>query len=113
MTANKILATLPVLLAQIKARNNSYKLKNKIWQILYLLYHHWKITKTFCFNLDWSKDINENLKHDIEFIIKSNESLAENKIKNQIKQLLLKYKHGNNIHEHGKQQNEWVTWICS
>ena len=38
----------------------------------------------------------------------SNESLAgENKkIKNEIEQLLLKYKHGNNIHEHGKQQNE-------
>ena len=41
-------------------------------------------------------------------MIKSNESLAENKIKNEIEQLLLKYKHGNNNHEHGKQQNECV-----
>ena len=53
-----------------------------------------------------NKSHSENLKHDIEFIIKSNESLAENKIKKQIKQLLLKYKHGKNIHQHGKQQNE-------
>ena len=35
--------------------------------------------KTFCFNFDWPKDVNENLKHEIEFIIRSNESLAENK----------------------------------
>ena len=43
---------------------------------------------------------------EIEFIIKSSESLAENKIKNDTKQLLLKYKHGNNSHEHRKQQNK-------
>ena len=36
--------------------------------------------KTFCFNFDCSKDVDENLKHKIEFIIKSNESLAENKL---------------------------------
>ena len=61
--------------------------------------------QTFCFNFDWSKDVDENLKHEIEFIIKSNESFAENKIKNEIEQLLLKYKHVSNIHEHGKEQN--------
>ena len=49
-----------------------------------------------------------NLKHEIEYIIKINESLAENKMKNETKQLS-KYKHGNNIDEHGKQQNEWAT----
>ena len=37
--------------------------------------------KTFCFNFNWPKDIDENLKHEIEFIIKSNESLLKNKIK--------------------------------
>ena len=37
---------------------------------------------------------------------KSNESLAENKIKNETEQLLLKYKHGNNIHKYRKQQSE-------
>ena len=61
-----------------------------------------KDPKTFCFNFHWLKDVNENLLHEIEFIIKSNESLTENKIENEIDQLLLKYKHGNNIHEHGK-----------
>ena len=50
-----------------------------------------------------------NLKHEIEYIIKINESLAEDKMKNETKQLLSKYKHGNNIDEHGKQQNEWAT----
>ena len=45
LTPNKLLTRLPILLAQIKARNNSYKLKNEITQILYYLYHHNKITK--------------------------------------------------------------------
>ena len=58
--------------------------------------------KNFDFDFDWPKNIDETLKHGIEFIIKRNESLAENKIKNETEQLLLKYKHGNNIHEHGK-----------
>ena len=63
-------------------------------------------TKNFYFDFDWPENINENLKHEIEFIIKSNESLAENKIKNEIEQLLPKYIHGNGIHVNGKQQNE-------
>ena len=63
--------------------------------------------KTLCFNSNRPIDVDENLKHEIEFIInKSNESLAENKIKNEIGQLLLKYKHGNKIQEHGKDQNK-------
>ena len=62
--------------------------------------------KTFCFNFDWPKDFEGNLKYEMEFIIKNSESLAENKIKNEIEQLLLKYKHENNIHELGKQQNK-------
>ena len=62
--------------------------------------------KTFSFNFDWPEYVDQNLKHDIEFITKNNESLPENKIKNEIEQLLLKYKHGNDIHEHGKQQNK-------
>ena len=67
--------------------------------------------KTSCFNFDWPEDVDENLKHEIEVIIKNNESLAENKIKikTEIEQLSLKYKHGNNIHEHGKQQNKRTT----
>ena len=57
---------------------------------------------TFGFNSDWPKDVEEILKHEIEFIIKSNESIAEKKIKNEIEQLLLNCKHGNDIHEHRK-----------
>ena len=65
-----------------------------------------KDPKTFCFNFDWPIYVDENLKHEIEFIIKTNESLVENVIKIEIEQLFLKYKHRNNIHEHRKQQNE-------
>ena len=61
------------------------------------------------FNFDWPKDVDENLKHKIKLIIKSNEPLAENKIKNKTEQILSKFKHGNNIHEHGKQQNSIRT----
>ena len=38
-----------------------------------------RYSKNFCFKFDWPKDVDENWKHEIEFIIKSNESLAENK----------------------------------
>ena len=65
-----------------------------------------KDPKTFSFHFDRPKYFDENLKHEIEFIIKSSESLIDNKIKNPIEQLLLKYKHGNNMHEHRKEQNE-------
>ena len=62
--------------------------------------------KFFFFNFDFLKDVDENLKCEIEFIMKSTESLAENKIKKRDLTIIVKYKHGNNIHEHGKQQNE-------
>ena len=42
----------------------------------------------FSFNFYWTKDIDKNLKDEIEFIIKSNKSLAENKIKNEIEQVV-------------------------
>ena len=50
-TPNKLLIRLPILLAQIKAGNNSYRLKNETRQILYLLHQHNKITKKVCNNL--------------------------------------------------------------
>ena len=53
--------------------------------------------KTFYLDFDWPKNVDENLKYEIEFIIKSNESLAENITKNEIKLLMLKHKLGNNI----------------
>ena len=37
-----------------------------------------------CFTFPPPKDVAQNLKDEIEFIMKSNESLAENKIKNEI-----------------------------
>ena len=117
--------------------NKSWKqfiqIKSKVRQILYLLYQHNKFTKKFttiqsshynyvrkydgdkrsqkffCFNFDWPKYVHENLKHEIQFLLKSNKPLTENKIKNETGQLLLKYKHGKHIHEHGKQQNEQIT----
>ena len=51
LTPNKLLTRLPTLLAQIKAQKNSYKLKNEIRKILYLLYQHNKITKKGFSNL--------------------------------------------------------------
>ena len=51
LAPNKLLTRLPILLAQIKAGNNSLKLKNETRQILYLLYHHSKITKKVYNNL--------------------------------------------------------------
>ena len=45
LTPNKLLVGLPISLAQMKAGNNSYKLKNETIQIVYLLYQHNKITK--------------------------------------------------------------------
>ena len=62
--------------------------------------------KTFYFNFDLLKDVDKNLKYETELIIKCNQSLAENKIKNKIEKLLLKYKHENNIHEQGKKKGE-------
>ena len=58
--------------------------------------------KTFYFDFDLPKDVDKNLRHEIKFIIKRNESSAENKTKNEISQLLSKYKHGKYIHEHKK-----------
>ena len=51
LTPKKLLSRLSILLAQIKVGNNSYKLKNEIRQILYLLYQHNKIIKNVYNNL--------------------------------------------------------------
>ena len=51
LTLNKLLTRRPILLAQIKPGNNSYKLKNEIRKILYPLYQHNKITKKVYNNL--------------------------------------------------------------
>ena len=45
LTPNQMLCRLPISLAQLKAGNNSEKLKNEIRQILYSLYRSEKLTK--------------------------------------------------------------------
>ena len=45
LTSNKLLTRLSILLAQIKAGNYWYKLRNEIRQILFILYQHNKVTK--------------------------------------------------------------------
>ena len=51
LTDKQMLNRLPILLAQIQARNNSIKLKNEIRQILYSLYRSKVLTKTVYNNL--------------------------------------------------------------
>ena len=45
LTPNQVLSRLPITLAQLKAGNNSGKLKNEIRQLLYSLYRSKKLTK--------------------------------------------------------------------
>ena len=45
LTPNQILSRLPISLAQLKAGNNSEKLKNEIRQLLYSLNRSKKLTK--------------------------------------------------------------------
>ena len=45
LTPNQILSRLPITLAQLKAGNNSEKLKNEIRQLLYSLYRSKKTYK--------------------------------------------------------------------
>ena len=45
LTPNQMLCRLPITLAQLKAGNNSEKLKNEIRQLLYSLYRSKKLTK--------------------------------------------------------------------
>ena len=45
LTPNQMLSRLPISLAQLKAGNNSEKLKDEIRQLLYSLYRSKKLTK--------------------------------------------------------------------
>ena len=51
ITLQQIFTRLPILLAQIKAGNNSRELKNEIRQLLYSLYRSKQISKTVYKNL--------------------------------------------------------------
>ena len=51
LTPDQMLSRLPVTLAELKAGNNSQKLKNEIRQLLYSLYRSKKLTKTIYNNV--------------------------------------------------------------
>lgn len=51
---------------------------------------------------DSPKHLDNNLKHEL-ILTQNNQFLAQHTKKNKISQLLSKYKHGNDIHKHGKQ----------
>ena len=51
LTPNQMISRLPITLAQLKAGNNSEKLKNEIRQLLYSLYRSKNMTKQVCNNL--------------------------------------------------------------
>ena len=51
LTPDQMLSRLPISLAQLKAGNNSEKLKNEIRQLLYSLYRSKKLTKQLCKSL--------------------------------------------------------------
>ena len=64
--------------------------------------------KTFSFNFNLPKDVDENLRCETEYIIKSNESSVEIIMKNEVDLLidLIKIKHGSNIHQYRKLQKK-------
>ena len=51
LTPNQMLSRLPITLAQLKAGNNSDKLKNEMRQLLYSLYRSNNMTKQVYNNL--------------------------------------------------------------
>ena len=51
LTPNQMLSRLPITLAQLKAGNNSDKLKNEMRQLLYSLYRSKNMTKQVYNNL--------------------------------------------------------------
>ena len=57
---NRMLSRLPVTLAQLKAGNNSEKLKNEIRQLLYSLYLSKNMTKQVYNNLISTYELNKN-----------------------------------------------------
>ena len=73
LTPNQMFSRLPITLAQLKAGNNSEKLKNEIRQLLYSLYRSKELTKQLYKSL-------------IDIIQKSKQSLSTLKIAKQVNQ---------------------------
>ena len=76
---------------------------HRIQNAQYIKYNKLVILEFRTFNIDLLKDVYKNLNHEIDSITKQNGFLAEQRIKNEINQILSKFKHGKDIHEHGKQ----------
>ena len=57
-----MLSILPISLAQLKARNNSQKLKNEIRQILYSLYRSKKLVKVWLTLFEHGNNLYEHQK---------------------------------------------------
>ena len=51
MTPSQLITRLPILLSQLKAGNNSQKLRNEIRQIIYSLYRSKNLSKTIYHHL--------------------------------------------------------------
>ena len=58
------------------------------------------ITEPKTIYFDVKQDVVDNLKHEIDFIIKQNDFLADHTIKNEISRILSKHKHGNYNHQY-------------
>ena len=63
LTPNQMLSRLPISLAQLKAGNNSEKLKNEIRQLLYSLYRSKNLPKQFYKILTLFKNGNNLYEH--------------------------------------------------
>ena len=136
LTLNKMLTRLPVLLAQVQVANNSYKVKNEIRQILYLLYQHNSQNilqqlnqiiimmeliiinkKLHIIMLPWNVNfylsgefrLTSDIYNRIKFIAKKWENFATFAIKDEITHMVHQYRHGDDIQEHRKQRNLCTT----
>ena len=63
LTPDQMLSRLPITWAQLKAGNNSEKLKNEIRQLLHSLYHSKNLTKTIYNNQNYFKNGNNLYEH--------------------------------------------------
>ena len=73
--------------------------------------------KIFYFGFDWPKDVDKNLIHEAEFIIRSNGSLAENKIKmgskNYFPNISMETLFGNNMNMQISKTNESHKFVLN
>ena len=90
----------------IRTKNHQKSLQQFNQVVIILGDNKLVITESKTFHLDLRNDAGIGLKRKIYSIIKHNQRLVEHTIKSEVRQLLSKYKHGNDIHEHGIQQND-------